>query len=152
MPNVQDEPRPWLARLVLLGARGVTAMVVGSGALLGIFSSDSTTCPHEDLLISRIDATPGHTFEIVSNARPISRRAKSGQNLFDVSILVRDSNELRRNPNPVAFLTHHGFKSRRRQNVRKQEPALSAAWAIVNHFGVVVHLPNVKDEPRPLQY
>jgi hypothetical protein len=34
-PNVQDEPRPWLARLVLLGARDVTAMVVGSGALLG---------------------------------------------------------------------------------------------------------------------
>ena len=38
MPNVQDEPRPWPARLVLLGARGVTAMVVGSGALLGRFS------------------------------------------------------------------------------------------------------------------
>src|SRR5688572_4664247 len=38
LPNVQDEPRPWLARLVLLGARGVTAMVVGSGALLGRFS------------------------------------------------------------------------------------------------------------------
>jgi hypothetical protein len=36
-PNVQDEPRPWLARAVLLGARIVTAMVVGSGALLGIF-------------------------------------------------------------------------------------------------------------------
>jgi len=35
-PNVQDEPRPWLARLVLLGARDVTAMVVGSSALLGI--------------------------------------------------------------------------------------------------------------------
>jgi hypothetical protein len=34
-PNVQDEPRPWLARAVLLGARIVTAMVVGSGALLG---------------------------------------------------------------------------------------------------------------------
>ena len=34
-PNVQDEPRPWLARLVLLGARDVTAMVVGSSALLG---------------------------------------------------------------------------------------------------------------------
>jgi hypothetical protein len=36
-PNVQDEPRPWLARAVLLGARIVTAMVVGSGALLGRF-------------------------------------------------------------------------------------------------------------------
>jgi len=35
LPNVQDEPRPWLARLVLLGARGVTAMVVGSGAWFG---------------------------------------------------------------------------------------------------------------------
>jgi hypothetical protein len=35
-PNVQDEPRPWLARLVLLGARDVTAMVVGSGALFGL--------------------------------------------------------------------------------------------------------------------
>src|SRR5215216_7869429 len=39
-PNVQDEPRPWLARLVLLGARGVTAMVVGSGALLGFWRTD----------------------------------------------------------------------------------------------------------------
>jgi hypothetical protein len=38
LANVQDEPRPWLARLVLLGARGVTAMVVGSGALLGFCS------------------------------------------------------------------------------------------------------------------
>src|SRR5688500_9371903 len=37
LANVQDEPRPWPARLVLLGARGVTAMVVGSGALLGFF-------------------------------------------------------------------------------------------------------------------
>src|SRR5205823_11455975 len=37
LPNVKDEPRPWLARLVLLGARGVTAMVVGSGALLARF-------------------------------------------------------------------------------------------------------------------
>ena len=37
MPNVQDEPRPWLARALLLGARIVTAMVVGSGALLGLF-------------------------------------------------------------------------------------------------------------------
>ena len=37
LPNVQDEPRPWLARAVLLGARIVTAMVVGSGALLGLF-------------------------------------------------------------------------------------------------------------------
>src|SRR5437762_7885649 len=39
LPNVQDEPRPWLARLVLLGARDVTAMVVGSGALLGFLVS-----------------------------------------------------------------------------------------------------------------
>src|ERR1044071_8924100 len=37
LPNVQDEPRPWLARAVLLGARIVTAMVVGSGALFGFF-------------------------------------------------------------------------------------------------------------------
>ena len=38
LANVQDEPRPWLARAVLLGARIVTAMVVGSGALLGIWA------------------------------------------------------------------------------------------------------------------
>jgi hypothetical protein len=38
-PNVQDEPRPWLARAVLLGARIVTAMVVGSGALLAVFTA-----------------------------------------------------------------------------------------------------------------
>src|SRR5438552_19204891 len=37
LPNVQDEPRPPPARLVLLGARGVTAVVVGSGAWLGPF-------------------------------------------------------------------------------------------------------------------
>src|SRR5688500_9396540 len=35
LPNVQDEPRPGLARTVLLGARIVTAPVVGSSALLG---------------------------------------------------------------------------------------------------------------------
>jgi hypothetical protein len=35
LPNVQDEPRPQPARLVLLGARDVTDVVVGSGALLG---------------------------------------------------------------------------------------------------------------------
>jgi hypothetical protein len=40
-PNVQDEPRPWLARSVLLGARIVTATVVGSGALFGGLSSHS---------------------------------------------------------------------------------------------------------------
>jgi len=32
LPNVQDEPRPQLARSVLLGARSVTAVVVGSSA------------------------------------------------------------------------------------------------------------------------
>ena len=35
LPNVQDEPRPQLARSVLLGARSVTAVVVGSSAWLG---------------------------------------------------------------------------------------------------------------------
>ena len=35
MPNVQSEPRAWLAHFVLLGARNVTAMLVGSTALLG---------------------------------------------------------------------------------------------------------------------
>src|SRR5215211_6873383 len=44
-PNVQDEPRPWLARSVLLGARIVTATVVGSGALLGIFEGASLAWP-----------------------------------------------------------------------------------------------------------
>ena len=37
LPNDQDEPRPQPARLVLLGARGVTAVGVGSSAWLGIF-------------------------------------------------------------------------------------------------------------------
>jgi hypothetical protein len=45
LPNVQDEPRPWLARLVLLGARGVTAMVVGSGVLLGFFTFADACAP-----------------------------------------------------------------------------------------------------------
>ena len=35
LPNVQDEPRPSLARSVRLGARSVTARVVGSSAWLG---------------------------------------------------------------------------------------------------------------------
>jgi hypothetical protein len=43
LANVQDEPRPRLARAVLLGARIVTAVVVGSGALLGRFS-DLSEC------------------------------------------------------------------------------------------------------------
>ena len=42
LPNVQDEPRPCLARPVRLGAQGVTDRVVGSGAWLGsvVFISD----------------------------------------------------------------------------------------------------------------
>ena len=39
VPNVKDEPRPWLARLVLLGAQGVTAKVVGSSAWLGGYAA-----------------------------------------------------------------------------------------------------------------
>lgn len=40
--NVQSEPRAWLAHFVLLGARNVTAMLVGSTALLGsVFISDN---------------------------------------------------------------------------------------------------------------
>jgi len=40
LPNVKDEPRSRLARAVLLGARIVTAVIVGSGALLGrLFST-----------------------------------------------------------------------------------------------------------------
>jgi hypothetical protein len=39
LPNVKDEPRSRLARAVLLGARIVTAVVVGSGALLGFWLS-----------------------------------------------------------------------------------------------------------------
>ena len=35
VPNVQDEPRPQLARSVLLGARSVTAVVVGSSDWFG---------------------------------------------------------------------------------------------------------------------
>jgi len=35
LPNAQTEPRSWLARSVLLGAQSVTAMIVGSSALLG---------------------------------------------------------------------------------------------------------------------
>ena len=35
LPNVQDEPRPWLARSVRLGARSVTAKVVGSSVWFG---------------------------------------------------------------------------------------------------------------------
>jgi len=35
LANVQDEPRPCLARPVLLGAQGVTDRVVGSGDWFG---------------------------------------------------------------------------------------------------------------------
>jgi hypothetical protein len=55
-PNVQDEPRPWLARLVLLGARDVTAMVVGSGALLG---SNVTCRSNMDCCPETIEASKG---------------------------------------------------------------------------------------------
>jgi hypothetical protein len=37
VPNVQDEPRPQLARGVLLGARPVTAEGVGSSDWFGSF-------------------------------------------------------------------------------------------------------------------
>jgi hypothetical protein len=36
LPNAQSEPRPYMARSVLLGARFVTCMVVGSTALFGV--------------------------------------------------------------------------------------------------------------------
>jgi hypothetical protein len=35
LSNVKSEPRAWLAHFVLLGARNVTAMLVGSTAWLG---------------------------------------------------------------------------------------------------------------------
>jgi hypothetical protein len=35
--NVQSEPRSYMARSVLLGARSVTCMIVGSTALFGVF-------------------------------------------------------------------------------------------------------------------
>jgi len=45
LPNVQDEPRSSLARLVLLGARDVTAKIVGSSAWLGsVFISGLGNC------------------------------------------------------------------------------------------------------------
>src|SRR5215204_6294773 len=50
LSNVQDEPRPWLARAVLLGARIVTAMVVGSGALLGLFMINTVEQLLRDLI------------------------------------------------------------------------------------------------------
>jgi hypothetical protein len=50
-PNVQDEPRPWLARAVLLGARIVTAMVVGSGALLGRFFIGAKSRRYDALML-----------------------------------------------------------------------------------------------------
>jgi len=43
LANVKDEPRPRLARAVLLGARIVTAVVVGSGALFGFLDSRGQT-------------------------------------------------------------------------------------------------------------
>ena len=36
LPNAQAEPRPYMARVVLLGARTVTCMVVGSSAWFGV--------------------------------------------------------------------------------------------------------------------
>src|SRR5215204_7771110 len=59
LPNVKDEPRPGLARAVLLGARVVTAPVVGSGALFGAPVSNedepSSACLHENDASSRCD-------------------------------------------------------------------------------------------------
>ena len=51
-PNVQDEPRPQPARLVLLGARDVTDVVVGSGALLGClaFMASEASSNRADIL------------------------------------------------------------------------------------------------------
>src|SRR5690349_683569 len=53
LPNVQDEPRPQPARLVLLGARDVTDVVVGSGALLAhSFIGDSASAKSFDRILS----------------------------------------------------------------------------------------------------
>ena len=62
--NVQDEPQPWLARAVLLGARDVTAMVVGSGALLGGLASSGPNSfsdvgrPSGSILLISFSQTP----------------------------------------------------------------------------------------------
>src|SRR5687767_11701042 len=73
LPNVQDEPRPWLARAVLLGARIVTAMVVGSGALLAIFFGEVPLCANRTEH-KRLDR---HKF-VLPLARTLRRKCSTG--------------------------------------------------------------------------
>ena len=68
MPNVQDEPRPWLARLVLLGARDVTAMVVALAPCwafvrhphTGAFQRYSFNLEGPNALVDRAKVAPLH--------------------------------------------------------------------------------------------
>jgi hypothetical protein len=66
LPNVQDEPRPWLARAVLLGARIVTAMVVGSGALLGRLRFGDKCCTSN--LNLRVSTNADDEFDIAGKS------------------------------------------------------------------------------------
>src|SRR5688572_22399814 len=81
LPNVQDEPRPWLARAVLLGARIVTAMVVGSGALLGRlwFESIAEISSTSDNRIQLLLDEKGTYFPRVQNLAPCLFRKSSLQ-------------------------------------------------------------------------
>jgi hypothetical protein len=63
LPNVKDEPRPGLARAVLLGARVVTAPVVGSGALLGGFESDGRASVSSAISPGRVASFPISTLQ-----------------------------------------------------------------------------------------
>jgi hypothetical protein len=76
LPNVKDEPRPWLARAVLLGARIVTAMVVGSGALLGVWASRHNL--HRETVIAITDASPKRDPGFIP-AQNVNGKANSGR-------------------------------------------------------------------------
>src|SRR5215212_9257185 len=82
LPNVQDEPRPQLARLVLLGAQDVTDVVVGSGALLGFLTFDVVRTELANLLL------PGRPkCEQLLNDRFGARAIKRDFDVLDTNLL-----------------------------------------------------------------
>src|SRR5690349_20856656 len=101
LANVQDEPRPWLARAVLLGARIVTAMVVGSGALLGCFSAGPLCYVHyrsagrTSFALFANDGAEIVIFPKLASPSSISRR-----NTFACSECHSTTLALNRAPNP----------------------------------------------------
>jgi F0F1-type ATP synthase assembly protein I len=135
LPNVKDEPRSRLARAVLLGARIVTAVIVGSGALFGPFF-DRLKLPARMAIRCTSPCSPGVVLAKEKAADP--KRPKQGDEDHHSGPDVRSVVH-------IEHLRPSLFAASRHGDNHRNEPNREIA-AEKNRGGA--HLPNVKDEPR----